>query len=68
MSKRGKPFKACKNCKTLVEREAEVCPTCGSKSFTDEWNGVIIILNPEKSDLAKKLDLKQKGKYVVKIG
>jgi DNA-directed RNA polymerase subunit E" len=68
LSKRGRPFKACRNCKALVEREVEVCPKCGSRSFTDEWNGVIIVLNPEKSDIAKKLELKDKGRYVVKIG
>jgi DNA-directed RNA polymerase subunit E" len=64
---RGKPFKACRSCRALVDKEVEVCPVCGSRDFTDEWSGVVIILNPEESEIAKLLNLKNKGRFVVKI-
>jgi DNA-directed RNA polymerase subunit E" len=64
---RGKPFKACRSCKALVDKEVEVCPVCGSRDFTDEWSGVVVILNPEESEIAKLLNLKNKGRFVVKI-
>jgi len=64
---RGKPFKACRSCRALVDKEAEVCPVCGSRDFTDEWSGVVVILNPEESEIAKLLNLKNKGRFVVKI-
>jgi DNA-directed RNA polymerase subunit E" len=64
---RGKPFKACRSCRALVDKEVEVCPVCGSRDFTDEWSGVVVILNPEESEIAKLLNLKNKGRFVVKI-
>jgi DNA-directed RNA polymerase subunit E" len=64
---RGKPFKACRSCRAFVDKEVEVCPVCGSRDFTDEWSGVVIILNPEESEIAKLLNLKNKGRFVVKI-
>jgi DNA-directed RNA polymerase subunit E" len=51
----------------LVDKEVEVCPVCGSRDFTDEWSGVVVILNPEESEIAKLLNLKNKGRFVVKI-
>lgn len=54
---RVQPFKACKNCGTLAPRNASSCPECGSPEFTDNWNGVLIIVDPEASQLAKTLKL-----------
>ena len=69
MSTRRKkaPFKACSSCRALVDREAEVCPHCGSKEFTDEWSGVIITIDPDGSELAKALSITGKGRYAVKL-
>ncbi|MGB9830540.1 MAG: transcription elongation factor subunit Spt4, partial [Fervidicoccus fontis] len=46
MSKRLKsPYKACIKCKALVEPNVEVCPVCGSKEFTNDWEGLVIVLD-----------------------
>lgn len=55
------------NCKYLVPSEVEVCPNCGSKRFTEEWEGFIIILDPEKSGVAKSLNITRPGRYAIKI-
>jgi len=57
--------KICKNCKYLVE--GNVCPICKKNQFTDTMKGRIIITDSEKSEIAKKLDLKVKGEYAIKI-
>lgn len=57
--------KACKICKTIYEG-TEKCPKCGSKDFTDSFKGRIIVLNSEKSEIAKKLNIKEKGNFAVK--
>lgn len=62
-----KPLKACRKCKALVEREAEVCPICGSRDFTEDWEGMIVIIDPEKSDIAKLLKIEKPGRYAIKI-
>lgn len=56
--------KACKICKTIYE--GEKCPKCHSKEFTDGFKGKIEVINPEKSELAEKLNIKEKGYYAIK--
>jgi len=56
--------KACKVCNRIFE--GDKCPQCGSKEFTDSFKGKAIILNPEKSEVAKKLNVKEKGTYAIK--
>lgn len=57
--------KACKLCKTIVE-EGEKCPSCGSKELTEGFKGRIVVLDPEKSELAQKVGLKEKGNFAIK--
>tara|TARA_Y100000310_G_C20130383_1_gene555596 strand:+ start:178 stop:372 length:195 start_codon:yes stop_codon:yes gene_type:complete len=58
--------KACKNCKTIYE--GDKCPKCqsGSSDASESWKGKVAILNPEKSEIAKKLKITEKGTYAIK--
>jgi len=67
MTARGKPFKACRKCKALVNKEANICPICGSSDFTDEWEGMVIIIDPENSEIAKMLGITKPGRYAIKV-
>ncbi|HPD82092.1 MAG TPA: transcription elongation factor subunit Spt4 [Candidatus Pacearchaeota archaeon] len=58
-------IKACKMCNTIVE-EGDKCPNCSSKELTEGSKGRIVILNPEKSEVAKKLNMKEKGNFAIK--
>ncbi|AJF62935.1 MAG: DNA-directed RNA polymerase, subunit E [archaeon GW2011_AR20] len=57
--------KVCRKCKIFVDKE--VCPICGGNQFTNTWKGRIAILNSEKSEIAKKLEIKKDGEYAIKI-
>jgi len=57
--------KACKICNTIFE-SGEKCPKCNSKEFTDGFKGRIVVINPEKSEIANKLNLKEKGNFAIK--
>ena len=57
--------KACKICKTIYE--GEKCPKCDSKESSDSFKGRIEVLNPEKSEIAQKLNIKEKGNFAIKI-
>jgi DNA-directed RNA polymerase subunit E" len=50
-----------------VQDGVEVCPVCGSREFTEEWDGIVGILNPEKSEVARILSIKQKGLFSIKV-
>jgi len=56
--------KVCKKCKIFVAKDK--CPICNGDDFTDNWQGRINILDAEKSEIAKKISIKQKGEYVIK--
>lgn len=43
------------------------CPNCKSNSFSTNWQGRIAILDPEKSEIAKKIGIKTKGEYAIKV-
>jgi len=58
--------KACKLCKTIYET-GEKCPKCDSKESTESFKGKIAVINPEKSEIANKLNLKSKGTFAIKI-
>jgi len=57
--------KACKICRAIYE--GEKCPKCGSKESADTFKGRIVVLNPEKSEIAQKLNLKEKGNFTIKV-
>jgi DNA-directed RNA polymerase subunit E" len=57
--------KACKICKIIYQ--GEKCPNCNSQEYSDDVKGKIMILNPENSEIAKKLKITQKGTYAIKI-
>lgn len=46
--------------------EKDVCPNCQGNQFTNTWKGRITILNAEKSEIAKKLEIKKDGEYAIK--
>ncbi|MCK9595948.1 hypothetical protein M0R19_02065 [Candidatus Pacearchaeota archaeon] len=56
--------RACKFCNTIFEEEK--CPKCSSKESTESFKGRIIVINPEKSEIAQKLNLKDKGNFAIK--
>ncbi|WP_246253055.1 transcription elongation factor subunit Spt4 [Acidianus brierleyi] len=59
-------LKACKNCKALVPEDQDVCPICGGSSFTNDWEGMVIIIdnNSEISDL---IGAKKPWKYAINL-
>ena len=58
--------KACKICKTIYET-GDKCPKCDAKESTDSFKGRIVVRDPEKSEIAKKLTLKSKGNFAIKV-
>lgn len=57
--------KVCKNCRLFVS--GEKCPACSGTDFSESWNGRINIIDVDKSLIAKKLEVKVKGEYAIKV-
>lgn len=58
-------MKACKNCKYIVSVE-KVCPKCNGE-LSEKFSGMIIILDPERSEVAKLAEINTIGSYAVKV-
>mgnify|MGYP001282789307 CR=1 FL=1 len=57
--------KACKICKRIYE--GDKCISCDFKESTESFKGRIVIVNPEKSEVAQKLNIKEKGNFAIKV-
>ena len=57
--------KACKNCRTIFE--GHQCPKCNSTETSDNFKGKVHILKAEESEIAKNLNVKDKGSYAIKL-
>ncbi|MBI2651815.1 DNA-directed RNA polymerase subunit E'' [Candidatus Woesearchaeota archaeon] len=57
--------KVCKKCKLFVE--GNICPLCKGNQFSLNWHGRLYILDPAKSIIAEKIDMKVKGEYAIKF-
>ena len=57
--------KACRNCNFVTE--ASTCYNCGSADLSDDWAGYVVVLNPEDSEIAKRLNITKPGKYALKV-
>ncbi len=56
--------KVCKSCKIFVK--GSECPLCKSTELTTSWKGRVIIVDPNKSEVAKKMGITVKGEYAIK--
>ncbi len=57
---------ACKNCRIII-KSGNRCPICGSADITNKISGYIIMLDYEKSEIAKKLNININSTFALNI-
>lgn len=57
--------KACRDCNFVSE--GSVCPNCKSSNFSDDFSGLVIIINPEGSAIARAMGINKRGKYAIRV-
>jgi len=57
--------KACPNCHYLSR--GNVCPKCKTTSLSDDFSGLVIIFDPEGSAIAKAMNVKDKGRFALRV-
>jgi DNA-directed RNA polymerase subunit E" len=57
-------LKACKNCKTITDLNK--CPRCGGET-SREWQGYLVVIDPEKSEIARKMGIRESGRYALRV-
>jgi DNA-directed RNA polymerase subunit E" len=56
--------KACPKCYKITYDDQ--CPLCGSKTSRN-WTGLLVVLDPDESDIAKELNINSPGRYALKV-
>ncbi len=56
--------KACTRCHRIMEEDR--CAICNIASSRN-WSGFLIIVDPEKSDIAKELKISLPGEYALRV-
>ncbi len=57
--------RACTVCHFITKES--VCPRCRSTNLSDDFGGLLIVFNPEESVIAKAMNIKEKGRYALKV-
>ncbi|MDR0524147.1 MAG: DNA-directed RNA polymerase, subunit E'' [Candidatus Methanoplasma sp.] len=60
----GPSYRACKQCYFVTE--GDTCPRCGGQT-SKEWQGLVAVVDFEKSDIARKMGIAANGKYALKV-
>ncbi len=61
-------MKACRRCRTINhDKNNPRCERCNSTDLTVDFSGVVYIIDPETSEIAKKLQIEEPGEYALKI-
>lgn len=58
-------YRACRKCKILTEEDK--CPICGSTDLTVHWEGIVAIMDPMTSDVARALGITRPGIYCLRV-
>lgn len=56
---------ACRNCKCI--NTEKVCRVCSSADLSADWNGMVIVVDPENSLVARALGMTKQGKYALRV-
>jgi DNA-directed RNA polymerase subunit E" len=56
---------ACRKCKFVTI--GKVCPVCKSSDLTPDWSGIVLVVDPSNSQIARTLGITEKGKYALKV-
>lgn len=59
-------MRACKDCRMVVYGEDKACPKCGGE-LSKRFAGLVIVLDPEHSEIAKIASINTTGSYAVKV-
>ena len=57
--------KACKRCKLFVD--GSECPVCKTNQFSNNWQGRLYVIDPNKSTISQKIGITVKGEYAIKV-
>jgi DNA-directed RNA polymerase subunit E" len=59
-------MRACKNCRYISHGPEKICPKCEGE-MSERFSGMIIVLDPERSEIAKIAEINSVGSYAIVV-
>lgn len=59
------PEQACRSCHLLVA--GNICPDCKRSALSRDWVGELVVIDPDKSALAKRLNITKSGRFALRV-
>ncbi len=59
--------KACRVCHMILDDDVSTCPNCKVQDLSSEYTGEVFIINAEKSDIAKRVNISTPGRYALRV-
>ena len=60
------PF-ACNECHIILADGVDQCASCPSSPVSSDWTGYVVIMDPSRSEIAKRLNIEYPGNYALKV-
>lgn len=57
--------KVCRECHLIFR--GSTCPHCKTSALSDDFSGLVIILDPKDSSIAQAMGVKEKGRYALRV-
>ena len=57
-------MRACTACQLISDKD--ICPACGNAT-SDNWSGLLIVIDPEESELAREMNIEIPGEYCLRV-
>jgi DNA-directed RNA polymerase subunit E" len=57
--------KACRDCNSLTT--GTMCTKCKTANLSDDFSGLAIIIDPQESEVARTMKIKEKGRYALRV-
>jgi DNA-directed RNA polymerase subunit E" len=59
--------KACRECHLISYSSVSICPNCNASNLSDDFSGVVVIIDPEGSAIARAMKVTKKGHYALRV-
>ena len=61
-------MRACRHCRLIEDDKAiNQCKFCHSHDLSEDFSGIVIIVDHEKSKIAERMGITTNGKYAIKV-
>ncbi len=51
----------------MIVEKSQTCPNCKSQDLSEDYSGLVVIIDPESSEIAHRLNVTKPGRYALRV-